>query len=70
MISFNNALKLMRQSINVSDKSETINIYDSHKRMSFKEMLSKNDNPKSDVSAMDGIVIFKEQSKNNKFLKL
>ena len=31
MISFNNALKLMRQSINVSKKTETINIYDSHK---------------------------------------
>ena len=35
--------------------------------MISKKVLSKNDNPKSDVSAMDGIVIFKEKSKNNVF---
>ena len=67
MISFNNALKLITKYKCL--KTETINIYDSHKRVISKKVLSKNDNPKSDVSAMDGIKIFKEKSKIM-FLKL
>ena len=38
--------------------------------MISKKVLSKNDNPKSDVSAMDGIVIFKEKSKKNNVFKI
>ena len=69
MISYKRALKLMKQNIKVSDKSEIVNIKNSYKRIVSKNIFSYIDNPKINASAMDGIVIFKTDLKN-KFLKV
>ena len=70
MISYKRALKLMKQNIKVSDKSEIVNIKNSYKRIVSKNIFSYIDNPKINASAMDGIVIFKTDLKKNKFLKV
>ena len=41
MISYEKALKIMRQNIKVSKKTEKINIQNSHMRIISKEILSK-----------------------------
>ena len=70
MISFEKALKIMRQNIKVSKKTEKINIQNSHMRIISKEILSKFDYPRNNTSAMDGIVIFKSELRKNKILKI
>ena len=70
MISYEKALKIMRQNIKVSKKTERINIQNSHMRIISKEILSKFDYPRNNTSAMDGIVIFKSELRKNKILKI
>ena len=65
MISYRKALKIMGQNIKVSPKIERINIFKSHKRIISKNILAKTDSPRSNLSAMDGIVIFKTELKKN-----
>ena len=70
MISYEKALKIMRQNIKVSKKTERINIQNSHMRIISKEILSKFNYPRNNTSAMDGIVIFKSELRKNKILKI
>ena len=63
MISYRKALKIMGQNIKVSTKTEIINIFKSHKRIISKNILAKTDSPRSNLSAMDGAVIFKTELK-------
>ena len=65
MISYNKALKLMEQNIKVSKKSEKVNIFNSYKRVITNNISSKKENPKCNISAMDGIVIYKADAKKN-----
>ena len=46
MISYRKALKIMRQNIKVSTKTEIINIFKSHKRIISKNILAKTDSPR------------------------
>ena len=70
MISYRKALKIMGQNIKVSTKTEIINIFKSHKRIISKNILAKTDSPRSNLSAMDGIVIFKTELKKNNIFKI
>ena len=70
MISYKKALKIMGQNIKVSTKTEIINIFKSHKRIISKNILAKTDSPRSNLSAMDGIVIFKTELKKNNIFKI
>ncbi len=70
MISYNKALKIMKQNIKVSKKTEKIDIQDSHMRIISRKILSKTNNPRNDISAMDGIVIFKKELKKNNIFKI
>ena len=68
MISYKRALKLMKQNIKVSDKSEIVNIKNSYKRIVSKNIFSYIDNPKLTLQQWM-VVIFKTDLKN-KFLKV
>ena len=50
MISYNKALKIMKQNIKVSKKTEKIDIQDSHMRIISRKILSKTNNPRNDIS--------------------
>ena len=60
----------MGQNIKVSTKTEIIKIFKSHKRIISKNILAKTDSPRSNLSAMDGIVIFKTELKKNNIFKI
>ena len=49
MISYNKALKIMKQNIKVSKKTEKIDIQDSHMRIISRKILSKTNNPRNDI---------------------
>ncbi len=70
MISYEKALRIMKQNIKVSKKTEKINTQNSHMRIISKEILSKFDYPRNNTSAMDGIVIFKTELRKNNILKI
>ncbi len=70
MISYNNALKIMKENIEISKKSEKVNIYSSYKRIISKKILSKSNSPINNISAMDGIVIFKKELKKTNVFKV
>ena len=52
------------------NKDRNNNIFKSHKRIISKNILAKTDSPRSNLSAMDGIVIFKTELKKNNIFKI
>ena len=60
----------MEQNIKVSKKSEKVNIFNSYKRVITNNISSKKENPKCNISAMDGIVIYKTDAKKNRDFKI
>ncbi len=62
MIEFEKAIKIIKQNVNTSQASEMINVSDSHKRVLSRSYASKHNVPRTNLSAMDGVLVMK----NNK----
>ena len=65
MIQFENACNIIKRNVIESNKSEFLEVEDSHQRLLFKSYSSTLDNPKKNQSAMDGIVVLKNEKKKN-----
>ena len=69
MISFEKALDFCQETIKPCNKKELLNLKEAHRRIVAKEIYFRNESPKINSSAMDGIVINSTDAKINKILK-
>ena len=65
MIQFENACNIIKRNVIESNKSEFLEVEDSHQRLLFKSYSSTLDIPNNNQSAMDGIVVLKNEKKKN-----
>lgn len=66
MINYEDSLNIINKNVKISDKLETIDIKNCHKRIVAKNYRASFDNPFFDKSAMDGIVILEQDLKKIK----
>ncbi len=69
MISFEKALNFCQEAIKPCHKKELLNVEEAHGRIVAKEIYFRNESPKNNSSAMDGIAINSTDAKINNILK-
>ena len=69
MISFEKALDFCKETIKPCNKKELLNLKEAHRRIVAKETYFKNESPKINTSAMDGIAVNAEDARINNILK-
>ena len=67
MISYNKAKSLIQINVKKSKKTEFVDLFQSNKRILSENIKSKVDQPRLDLSAMDGMVIFERDYCRDKF---
>ncbi len=70
MISFNKALEIIKNFININKKTEYISIENAFSRIIARDYKAKFNSPRTDKSAMDGIVILEKDFKKKKKFKI
>ena len=70
MISFNKALEIIKNFVNINKKTEYLSIENAFSRIIARDYKAKFNSPRTDKSAMDGIVILEKDFKKKKNLKL
>ena len=64
MIEFEKAIQIIKQNVNISQASEIIDVSNSHKRVLNKSYISKYNIPRTNLSAMDGILVMKNNKRD------
>ena len=64
MIEFEKAIQIIKQNVNISQASEIVDVSNSHKRVLNKSYISKYNIPRTNLSAMDGILVMKNNKRD------